>query len=251
MVKMLSLLSVSLLAVEVEAAKKCIPLPQKMKEKKVREDLKCANPEKEPTDCACIAHKEPEVDCSSANPTGGHTHAAGAKCIKVQADKDATWAKHDFYYPTAFGSTCKAGVLEVGSYDCTKVKDGDKKDADGKQKYKTNPFKKDEDGYNNAANTETWCTDEFCWVDPCTCNKADITKSTWMTNQYYSYSQCGAEDKYTPAACSDHTTETKCKEYKSCQWGEADADSGAPLSQSLSVGFMALMALSVDSTCRA
>lgn len=171
-----------------------------------RKALNCTNAA--PTSCSCSGHKEPNVTCNSAHKAlwSKNWTTTSDKCIKVTPDKDDPWAKHDFHYPSTYSTTCDQSGMEPGSWHCTHI-------VNQTHKFQVGA------GYNSAWNTEAWCLAKFCWVDPCKCNKMDMKKSTWL-NSYYSYSQCGAKDTYTPASC-DATTMKLCIAKAQCKWANA------------------------------
>jgi len=182
----------------------------------LRTALKCPDPTTVPTDCACTANTEAKVTCNAANKklwdgtvnkrAPGNWGGQAEQCIKVTPDKQDDWAKHDFDYPSNYANTCDQSGKEPGSYHCTWVA--------GKEK--THKFAVG-DSYNSKWDSESWCSDNFCWVDPCNCDKLDVTKSSWL-NGYYSYSMCGSTDKYTPVACDTYKDETKCTAVTGCKW---------------------------------
>lgn len=177
-----------------------------------RTSLSCPNAA--PTACTCSGHNETKVSCAPAQKAlwSATWTGAASDCIKVTPDGAPNWVKHDFHYPSNYANTCDQSGKEPGSYDCTKVTGQTHSFAVGA-------------GYNSNWNTSTWCLSKFCWVNPCTCNKNDQKKSTWL-NSYYSYSMCGAVDTYTPASC-DATTESACIAQNQCKWESATLASGA------------------------
>jgi len=177
----------------------------------LRVSLKCSSTTK-PTTCACAANSEPTVACDAANKalwdgtnSVGNWTGAATTCIKVTPDKGpkGDWSKHNFTYPSNYANTCADAGKEPGSFHCTMVANQTHSFANGA-------------GYNSKWDSQTWCKDQFCWVDPCACNRTDMAKSSWL-NGYYSYSQCGAKDSYSPKTCKA-TTETACKATVGCKW---------------------------------
>lgn len=192
----------------------------------LRVKAECTTPEVVPTSCACSPNKEPQVTCNAAHKaiwdgTNGADCAkwegADAKCIKVTPDNQTDWSKHDFHYPAGYANTCDQAGKEPGSYHCTWMKDKDEKVI--AHTWTKGP------GHNCKWNSETWCEDKFCWVDPCACDKIDISKSSWL-NGYYSYSMCGQADQYSPVVCNVHTDKAVCAGAEGCKW-VADVASGA------------------------
>lgn len=201
----------------------------------LRTTAKCADPATVPTGCACSPNKEPKVACNAANkklwdstaavPWPDYSTGPETICIKVTPDKQMDWAKHDFHYPHSYANTCDQAGKEPGSYHCTWVKD------------KTHTFAAG-DGYNSKWDSEGWCTDKFCWVDPCKCDKIDIGKSSWLDG-YYSYSLCGQADQYTPVVCSDKS-EADCPGTVGCKW---TADVTASSASGIKIGIMSALLL--------
>jgi len=181
-----------------------------------------------------MANKEPQAACNADNKklwdgiTGLEKAStwgnASAKCIKVTPDKQMDWAKHDFHYPASYANTCDQAGKEPGSYHCTWVKD-------------VNHTWGGATGYNHKWNSEDWCSDKFCWVDPCACDKVDISKSSWL-NGYYSYSLCGQADQYTPATCADKS-EANCPGTTGCKWDATVAASAS----GIKIGIMSALFL--------
>merc|ERR1712130_301060 len=128
------------------------------------------------------------------------------QCVDVTPDRDADWNKHTVQYPATYGLGCANTGKEPGSFDCTKVGDG-----------ANHEFDMSSANYNSFYNSSGWCDDQFCWVDPCNCNAADMAVSTWINGQYYSYSQCGGADAFTPATCSK-TVKAECEAIAACKW---------------------------------
>lgn len=73
-----------------------------------------------------------------------------------------------------------------------------------------------------------WCTQSWCYVDPCNCNIDVLPKQTKVGIQYqgsaayWSYKTCGGTDLYTqdmsPDACILQKTESECSKSKNCGW---------------------------------
>jgi len=179
--------------------------------------LNCPNPSTAPTNCSCAGHNEPSIACNTTQKAlwDGSWASAAADCIKVTPDMQDDWGKHDFHYPSNYANTCAQSGKEPGSYHCTWVSGNE-----SSHEFAAGP------NYNSNWNSEAWCTDTFCWVDPCTCDKTDIVKSTWL-NEHYSYSACGSVDQYTAPMCTDTTVQTTCQATSGCKW-VADAATPAP-----------------------
>lgn len=199
-------------------------------------------PNANPTGCVCVPNGQPQYACPVAAETLWDSD--GKMCIRAMADKDSTWAKHNWSYPADHFSTCEipsgAGQptnprgdkrwIEPGSYDCTKVAG------------KTHKWKNPDAGYNSFYNSSTWCSGIGCYVDPCTCDKADIGISSWYRRNdsgpvYYSYAQCGASNVFAPALCSGRTTQATCEQDIKCKWEVASATTGSTQTSSDAQGF--------------
>jgi len=75
-----------------------------------------------------------------------------------------------------------------------------------------------------------WCTQAWCYVDPCECKLAVSPKtSSYLPDSnyqgkpiYYSYATCGGTDAYTASehkkACINQKTSKACKASKKCAW---------------------------------
>eukprot|EP00928_Gymnodinium_smaydae_P078576 TRINITY_DN626_c0_g1_i1.p1 TRINITY_DN626_c0_g1~~TRINITY_DN626_c0_g1_i1.p1 ORF type:complete len:387 (-),score=101.62 TRINITY_DN626_c0_g1_i1:56-1216(-) len=92
----------------------------------------------------------------------------------------------------------------------------------------------------NSSDAEDWCTQSWCYVDPCTCDTEAVLSGSsgylpGATFQgrplYYSYATCGSVDAWTGAendeACVLKTTEDECDESKACKW-LGNATTGVP-----------------------
>jgi len=214
----------------------------------LRTEMKCTDPAKVPTGCACAANTEAKVACNAANKKlwdgsvnlknegnwGGQTET----CVKVTPDKQEDWAKHDFSYPSNYANTCDQSGKEPGSFHCTWVKD-----MKTTHKFAVGAT------YNSKWDSETWCTKTFCWVDPCACDKLDIAKSSWL-NGHYSYSMCGSKDEYTEKKCDTNTDETKCKAATGCKWDTTcKAQTGAEAMLSLRTEMKCTDPATLPTTC--
>jgi len=87
-----------------------------------------------------------------------------------------------------------------------------------------------------------WCSQKWCFVDPCTC-ELDVPPKTssYVTGGlfhgrtlYFSYATCGGKDLYTakhlPDACVNQDSKEKCKALNKCAWdGQAKACFGKEL----------------------
>lgn len=83
-----------------------------------------------------------------------------------------------------------------------------------------------------GGNSESWCSQQWCYVDPCKCDIPVIPKiSAYLPDSqyqgkpvYYSYSTCGGEDTYTEKhhkkACVNQATEEACNGNKKCAWND-------------------------------
>lgn len=79
-------------------------------------------------------------------------------------------------------------------------------------------------------NAPSWCTQKWCYVDPCKCKLETPPKTSAFLPDvkfqgrpiYYSYATCGAEDTYTAklhkTACVNQKTATTCTANAKCAW---------------------------------
>jgi len=182
----------------------------------IRENAKCSNTV--PTACACLTQFPAEVTTKSCTATllfDATTWTTPNQCVDVTPDSDADGKKHTVQYPATYGLGCANTGKEPGSFACTKVGDG-----------ANHEFVMNSANYNSFYNSSDWCDDQFCFVDPCNCNKADMALSTWIGGQYYSYSQCGGADEFTAAGCSK-TVKADCEGIAACKWTEYNDTDGA------------------------
>jgi len=69
-----------------------------------------------------------------------------------------------------------------------------------------------------------WCSNPFCYVDPCNCNDPLIGLSDYFTRTtsgkplYYSYATCGNSDGYNTLKCPAITTSNLCNADDECTW---------------------------------
>lgn len=81
-----------------------------------------------------------------------------------------------------------------------------------------------------------YCSQKWCYVDPCKCNIATLPKlsSTSATYQgkplYYSYATCGSEDRWTATnhdtACVNQKSEAACSSLSKCSWDQKGSTCG-------------------------
>jgi len=91
------------------------------------------------------------------------------------------------------------------------------------KKYLTHEFKNPSAGYNSKYDSEAWCTQKSCYVDPCKCNMRDMSSSSWFKKQdgstmYYSGMKCGAPFEFKAALCQGKTTMSTCNVDTGCLW---------------------------------
>jgi len=203
-----------------------------------------------PTSCACVSNGQPTFDCPA--PSATLWQSTGKKCVHARPDIDSTWAKHNWSYPADYWSRCDMTVVptggsadgapdahqggfdsweEPGSYDCTKVSG------------ETHAWNRASAGYNGYLNSSNWCVTKGCYVDPCTCNKNDISGSSWFASRtgvagggrlLFSYAQCGGTNTFNEASCPSTMTQTQCEAEANCKWVAADVPAtgfGAPGAQ--------------------
>jgi hypothetical protein len=76
-----------------------------------------------------------------------------------------------------------------------------------------------------------WCSQKWCYVDPCKCNLATEPRAVMDANAYemfqgktafFSYETCGSVDHWTDAHkeeyCHAYTTEATCGTLDKCMW---------------------------------
>lgn len=61
----------------------------------------------------------------------------------------------------------------------------------------------------------SWCEDPWCYVDPCKCDSSDATTSSTFAHlnvdkMYYSYTTCGASDKFTDSKSENKVGNAEC-----------------------------------------
>lgn len=75
----------------------------------------------------------------------------------------------------------------------------------------------------------SWCSQAWCYVDPCSCNLAEQPKtSSYLPDAryqgkplYYSYATCSSADSFTSEmenACVNQKTQSKCSVLSRCAW---------------------------------
>jgi len=122
------------------------------------------------TSCPCLGDKTkanlPDpVDCD-------YTWAAEGKCVETVNLKSSFTM-----YPANYGENC-AKHKEPGQEDCFDLT-------------KTPPVEKTE----GAAD---YCTQPWCYVDPCACDEVDITASGYFPQPlFFSYSTCGGKNTFS------------------------------------------------------
>jgi len=205
----------------VVAASPCAAKSEADMLKDIRTLLKCPNAA--PTDCPCAGNKQKKFDCPG--PAVTLWASTGKKCINATSDKDSTWAKHTWPYPANTADNCQGSSgtganWEPGSYDCTKVK---VTPVTKPVTYKAHKFQQGFAGYNSNYNSESWCTQKSCYVDPCKCNMKDFSASSWFKNQdgskmYYSGMKCGGKYTFKAALCKGSTTKVQCLKDTGCKW---------------------------------
>lgn len=72
-----------------------------------------------------------------------------------------------------------------------------------------------------------WCTQKWCYVDPCSCNLDVLPKMTEAGTEYqgkpayYSYDTCGSADLWSQGsegACVNQKSEASCAKLPKCAW---------------------------------
>lgn len=180
-------------------------------------------PNANPTSCTCSTNQQTASSCPGPSTT--LWASTGKMCVTATPDKNSNWEKHDWQYPADFWNYCPPQKgdansaeatwqywTEPGSYHCTKV--------DGQTHQWVNPSA----GYNSYYNSTGWCTSPGCYVDPCTCNAADIASSSWFKRQdggkiYYSYEVCGGTNTFTQDICNGlSSSQANCETENACIW---------------------------------
>jgi len=154
------------------------------------------------------------VSCASASllrvQVTNHTqeldvpHSYGSsKCPCVGIDEvggttEVTAGGQKVDYPADLGARCQAWDEKRAPGDCT------------------------------GANPASWCSKQWCYVDPCNCDIPDIPKiSAYLPDAkyqgkpvYYSYETCGAKDEYTTKnhkeACVNQPSKDVCNGKPKC-----------------------------------
>jgi hypothetical protein len=129
--------------------------------------------------CKCLGSKKKFMCGKSAPPCitelkCAHSWAVGGKCVNITSP--SVIFKE---YPYDYGDSCKKHH-EVGSPKCYNQSPDPPTELAGDKK-------------------EGWCDDPWCFVDCCACDASDAEYSHWFkpVKIPYSYSTCGASDKFT------------------------------------------------------
>jgi len=158
------------------------------------------------------------VSCASASllrvQVTNHTqelhvpHSYGSsKCPCVGFDEvggttEVTVGGQQVDYPADLGASCQAWDEKRAPGDCT------------------------------GLNPASWCSKQWCYVDPCNCDIPDIPKiSAYLPDSkyqgkpvYYSYETCGAKDEYTTKnhkeACVNQPSKDVCNGKPKCKWSD-------------------------------
>merc|ERR1712083_898540 len=123
---------------------------------------------------------------------------AGGKCITV----DPTYGQPDMWhiYPADYGAQCE--VQPDQAYEACYNKSTMDKTSD--------PMVPPEE-LNPAAD---WCTEKWCYVDPCKCDAPGVTESTAFQSHdqapSYTYSTCEGTDTWTAEQADKKLGASKC-----------------------------------------
>jgi len=144
----------------------------------------------------CTSEKDTDVWGSNDCQCVGITNRTGFSIARAGAD-----GENPVHYPPGVGSWCNAWEQYVDYPGCT----GD--------------------------NPPDWCSQKWCYVDPCQCNIADDPVITFSFPDakyqgkalFYSYSTCGGSDSWTGSnndgACVNQNDQTACDNLASkCSW---------------------------------
>jgi len=124
-----------------------------------------------------------------------------SKCQCVGIDNLKGWmslnfAPYHIQYPIETGASCEA--WEENRHPDCKVKDAPE-----------------------------WCTQKWCYVDPCTCDLEILPKQTVVgvkyqgSPAYWSYNTCGGKDAFSKDlkdACVNQGSEEDCSKLSKCAW---------------------------------
>jgi len=126
--------------------------------------------------CKCLGKLPdsiPDVDCT-------FDWAFEGKCVAANVSGNITM------YPADYGESCKAHK-EPGSASCFDLEKSPPVELiKGKQK--------------------GWCSDSWCYIDPCDCDASDPTKSDYFPSKLqYSYETCGDTNEYVGSVGSSNT----------------------------------------------
>jgi hypothetical protein len=120
--------------------------------------------------CSCLGQLPEWIEKYKCD----YDFAFHGKCVKAFAEESLAWTE----YPADYGETC-AIHKEPGQAGCYNVEAMPPVEL---------PAEKQAD----------WCGSEWCYVDPCNCDAADVTQSDYFPGMLqYSYATCGAKNTYT------------------------------------------------------
>jgi len=198
----------------------------------------------DPCNCNIDILPKPSVFIGKAKFQGKPLHFSYATCggsdsytseVDKEKNKKAIKAIHD---------TCEAKVnpSKWGHEDCRCVgvgpKDGHMKvhikgklvDFPADTGATCNKWEDDNHPDCQGKNPPDWCTQAWCYVDPCKCKLAVSPKtSSYLPGSnyqgkpvYYSYAACGGTDSYTSeehsSACVNQKTASACGQLSKCAW---------------------------------
>jgi hypothetical protein len=179
----------------------------------VRDAFGCK--EARPSACTCDArgNQQKEYPCEFAGPPSVTLWDSTDKsCVEAHPDMNANFDTHPWSYPANYGDSC-AVHPEPGSYDCTKT-------AETSARLE---FNQPVGAHNPATDSAEWCTQVWCYVDPCECNAGDMVPSLWFPPTktgrplFFSYAVCGAESERVTHLCAAQTPQS-CGTDNHCKW---------------------------------
>jgi len=151
--------------------------------------------------------KEAVQNCANNKAMSASSYGHGdCRCVGIGGHKNGKAVRHindheEASYSSNVGSSCQAWEQDVHP-DCQK--DGPK---------------------------PAWCSQKWCFVDPCKCSLAQPPTAVMMANAYekfqgktayFSYETCGSvntwNDHLKEAYCTPYTSEASCQSVKKCMW---------------------------------
>lgn len=163
---------------------------------------------------AHVVHDKSQKFGLRASVEGPLYGAGGCQCVgfdnvkgEVQVLIDAKFGKRAF--PAETGASCAKWEIIGPHPDCEQGTDRN---------------------FSRVADKDpSWCSQPWCYVDPCKCNLGTPVVSAYLPDAtyqghpvYYSYDTCGGKDSYTASshktACVNQKTEGACTSLPKCAW---------------------------------